>query len=138
MYKRIMVAIDNDPSFVQVLDEAKRLAASTGSVLAIVHVLGEDAENVKETEQWLEDIRRLINDGLTVETHLLEADPLYGLTGIAETIACSVREWEADLLVVGSANRRGLERFVVGSVAEQVLLNVDASILLVRPHGDGF
>lgn len=40
----------------------------------------------------------------------------------------------ADLLVVGTANRRGLQRFVIGSVAEQLVSLVGASVLLVRPQ----
>jgi len=37
-------------------------------------------------------------------------------------------------VVVGSSHRRGLERWVIGSVAEQLIAKVDASVLLVRPH----
>ncbi|MBP6368266.1 MAG: universal stress protein [Nitrosomonas sp.] len=35
-------------------------------------------------------------------------------------------------ITVGTANRRGLERFFVGSVAEQLVTKVSSSILLVR------
>jgi nucleotide-binding universal stress UspA family protein len=35
---------------------------------------------------------------------------------------------------VGTANRRGLERLVLGSVAEQLVSKIGASILLVRLH----
>jgi nucleotide-binding universal stress UspA family protein len=35
---------------------------------------------------------------------------------------------------MGSSNRRGLERWVIGSVAEQLIAKVTASVLLVRPH----
>jgi len=56
------------------------------------------------------------------------------LNGVVEAIAAAVADWEADLLVVGTANRRGLERFFIGSVAEQLVSHVSASILLVRPR----
>jgi len=64
----------------------------------------------------------------------LEADILYGLESISTVIAAAAKEWGADLLVVGTANRRGLERFVIGSVAEQLVSKVESSILLVRPE----
>jgi len=54
----------------------------------------------------------------------------YGLNGIAEAIAAATTDWNADLLVVGTSNRRGLERFIVGSVAEQLIAKVNSSILL--------
>ncbi|WP_090334554.1 universal stress protein [Nitrosomonas sp. Nm51] len=34
----------------------------------------------------------------------------------------------------GTANRRGLKRFLVGSVAKQLVTKVSASVLLVRPQ----
>ena len=42
-------------------------------------------------------------------------------------------EWGADLLAVGTSHRQGLERFYIGSVAEQLVNKVNASVLLVRP-----
>ena len=55
---------------------------------------------------------------LDVESRLLEAEGEYGLKGISEAIAHAAEEWGADLLVVGTKGRRGLERLVIGSVAE--------------------
>jgi len=71
---------------------------------------------------------------LSIETRLLEAEIEYGSNGVAEAIAAAAANWGADLLVVGTANRRGLERFLVGSVAEQLVAKVGSSILLVRPQ----
>ncbi len=75
-----------------------------------------------------------VGDGVNAEAGVLRADAVYGLTGIAEAIANAANEWGADLVVVGSSHRRGLERWVIGSVAEQLIAKVDASVLLVRPH----
>jgi nucleotide-binding universal stress UspA family protein len=69
-----------------------------------------------------------------VETRLLGAVEEYGLNSIAEVIAGAAAEWKADLLVVGTKGRRGLERLVIGSVAEKLVRTVEISILLVRPH----
>ena len=64
----------------------------------------------------------------------MQAKAEYGLNGVSDAIASVVKDWNADLLVVGTANRRGLERMVIGSVAEQVIAKVESSILLVRPR----
>lgn len=41
-------------------------------------------------------------------------------------------EWGADLIVVGSHGRRGLTRFLIGSVAESVASHARASVRVVR------
>lgn len=75
----------------------------------------------KETgAEILNQAKSSIN-ALNVETRLLEAEAGYGLNGITEAIAAATAAWNADLLVVGTSNRRGLERFIVGSVAEQLI-----------------
>ena len=71
---------------------------------------------------------------LNVETRLLEAEGEFGLKGISDAIAHAAEAWDADLLVVGTKGRRGLERLVIGSVAEQLVSAVAASVLLSRSH----
>jgi len=41
-------------------------------------------------------------------------------------------EWHADLIVVGSHGRKGLERFFLGSVSEAVARYADCSVQIVR------
>jgi hypothetical protein len=43
------------------------------------------------------------------------------------------REWEADLVVLGTHGRRGLPRFFLGSVAETVLRKAPCSALVIPP-----
>ena len=64
--------------------------------------------------------------GVTVSTAVIEAHAIY--RGILET-ASSVG---ADLIVMGSHGRRGLEKLVLGSVAAQVLAHAHLPILVVR------
>ena len=41
-------------------------------------------------------------------------------------------QWGADLIVVGSHGRRGLERFLLGSVAESVATHAECSVEVIR------
>ena len=133
MYKRIMVAVDGSETAKQALAEAENIANTYTATLCIVHSVGSDTITKKETgAEILNQAKSSIN-ALNVETRLLEAEAGYGLNGIAEAIAAATADWNADLLVVGTSNRRGLERFIVGSVAEQLIAKVNSSILLVRP-----
>ena len=134
MYKKIMVAVDGSETAKQALAEAENIANTYNGTLCIVHSIGGDTEADKQKGNEILAQAKGEVQALTVETRLLEAEAEYGLNGITEAIAKAVAEWNADLVVVGTANRRGLERFFVGSVAEQLVSKVDASILLVRPQ----
>jgi len=135
MFVKVMAAIDGSETSMEALQEAKNIAVSCHATLRIVYA----AANSDDADQQvgrtlLAQARFVVGDGLDVETHLLQAEAEYGLNGIIEAIAAAATEWGADLLVVGTANRRGLERLVIGSVAEQLVAKVDASILMVRPR----
>jgi nucleotide-binding universal stress UspA family protein len=51
----------------------------------------------------------------------------------AHVILEVAREWDADLVVLGTHGRRGLPRFFVGSVAETVLRKAPCSALVIPP-----
>ncbi len=50
----------------------------------------------------------------------------------ANEILAACRQMDADLVVLGSRGRTGLQRVVLGSVARNVLVNADASVLVVH------
>jgi nucleotide-binding universal stress UspA family protein len=51
---------------------------------------------------------------------------------IRESIIDSAAEWRADLIVVGSHGRGGIQRFLLGSVAEFVARHAKCSVEIVR------
>ena len=51
----------------------------------------------------------------------------------AKTILEAAKEWNADLVVVGSHGRRGFDRLALGSVSEAVAMNAHCSVEVVRP-----
>jgi nucleotide-binding universal stress UspA family protein len=55
------------------------------------------------------------------------------LSGNAKEIVLEeARKWEADLVVVGSHGRRGIKRFLLGSVSEAIAMNAHCSVVVVR------
>lgn len=134
MYKKIMVAVDGSETAQNALEEAENIANTYNADLCVVHcITGEEAADRGAGNAVLEKAKASV-DALNIETRLLESNIAYGTNGISEAIGEAVKDWNADLLVVGTANRRGLQRFVMGSVAEQLVSLVEASILLVRPQ----
>ncbi len=139
MYRKVMVAIGNDEASPFALQEALHIASRDGAKLYIVHAAAKaDDEEGKKNEQagrnLLEQARLAAGAIAEVEVRLLDDVGEYGLNSIAEVIANAAARWGADLLVVGTKGRRGLERLVIGSVAEKLVHTVEISILLVRPH----
>ena len=66
--------------------------------------------------------------GFNASVRVLEAETRTGILDLAS-------EWHADLIVLGSHGRKGLKRFMLGSVAESVSRGAYCSVLIVRENG---
>ncbi|MGA7749085.1 MAG: universal stress protein [Gallionella sp.] len=145
MYQRILVPIDGSATAVRALQEAIKLAAGKAQ-LRLVYVVEEshslDAEAyafidysalleaVRQTgertlAQAAEEVRR---SGMTAETVLLDASG----ERISRVIDGEAINWKADLIVIGTHGRSGLNRLLLGSVAEDVVRGASVPVLLVR------
>ncbi len=72
--------------------------------------------------------RRARDAGLEPETALIEQ-----YSGrVADAIVGETRRWSADLIVMGTHGRRGLQHALVGSEAEGVMHKAPVPLLLVR------
>lgn len=67
----------------------------------------------------------LRNSGLNVASALEEGDPKSQIIDMAH-------EWHANLIVLGSHGRKGLSRFLMGSVSEAVVRHAHCSVEIVR------
>jgi nucleotide-binding universal stress UspA family protein len=74
--------------------------------------------------------RCLQNLGGTVTAEIALGSPRRGINLFA-------REWQADLVMVGSNELRDWERFVLGSTARSVLRHAPCSVEIVRPVRQG-
>lgn len=63
--------------------------------------------------------------GLKSETRVVENETRSGILEVAE-------DWKADLIVLGSHGKKGLRKFLLGSVAEFVARHAACSVLIVR------
>jgi len=67
----------------------------------------------------------LRDSGFQVTTAVVDGDPKLAILSSAAT-------WKPDLIVLGSHNRRGLDRFLMGSVSEAVAREAACSVEIVR------
>ena len=72
-----------------------------------------------------EAAQRLRAARLNVSTAIEEGDP-------KTKIIDHARKWHADLIVLGSHGRKGLDRFLLGSVSEAVARHASCSVEIVR------
>ncbi|MBS1227619.1 MAG: UspA domain protein [Proteobacteria bacterium] len=151
MYQRIMVAIDDSFATSRVLATAIEMAKLSGASLAICHAVDETlfaqkmgeimlSHSVTAIESTLRGEAQAFLDqaaevargaGVAVETRLIASEAKQ----IADMLAEAAEKWQADLLVVGSNGKRGLDRFFVGSVASRLVQKARTSLLLVRAPG---
>jgi nucleotide-binding universal stress UspA family protein len=68
---------------------------------------------------------RLRRSGLNVTPALAEGDPKSQIIDVAS-------DWHADLIVLGSHGRKGLDRFLMGSVSETVVRHAHCSVEIIR------
>lgn len=118
-----------DGTEVLVLQVVEPLVFSTPFQMAAGYA-PEQAEMLKEE---LKHARESVNAasqvlgqaGFPVSTRVVEAETRTGILDVAA-------EWQADLIVLGSHGRKGVRRFLLGSVAESVARNARCSALIVR------
>jgi nucleotide-binding universal stress UspA family protein len=53
---------------------------------------------------------------------------------VAEVLSKLVQKYEIDLIVIGTCGRTGLQKLLLGSVAEEVFRNAECPVLTVGPH----
>ena len=84
-----------------------------------------EAETQHAQEAVERDAAALSRDGLSVTTAVLHGEPAHGILRAAD-------EEGADLIVVGSAGRTGLDAFLLGSVARNVAKHARRPVLVAR------
>lgn len=148
MCKRIFVAIDGSATAQSALVEAIQFARLPDMSLCIGTVLDAsplgqnsmgmgaliDVEQVKtgmrQAAKTLLDeaVAKAKEAGLDPYQILIESDK----KRVAEMIVEAATQWDADLIVIGTHGRRGFERMVMGSVAENLVRIATTSLFLVR------
>lgn len=131
--QKILYATDFSSYSNQAYFHAVALAENHGASLTVLFVLPsnwseEEGENRDYWRRQLEQIRPL-DPAIRVRHVLLEGDP-------ATEIVRYAQDMNMDLIVMGTHGRTGLERMLMGSVAEKVMRDATCSVLVVKlPRG---
>ncbi|MBE9609837.1 universal stress protein [Chitinilyticum piscinae] len=145
MYQRLFMPVDLSSTCRHALAEALKVAHEQHSCLRLVHVVDMaqfawsanefmDVPRLQESlqqsgRQLLDDLAQEVRAaGIEVETHLLE---IWG-GNLAHALIADARDWQADLIVMGTHGYGGLTHMLLGSVAEGVVRQAPVPVLLVR------
>lgn len=145
--RKILAAVDMSDVSRQALDQAIWTAQRADAQLHVLHGIestGLSAEVLDTNVAGSPDgsLRKLIESevskqfetflsmtdtgGVVTTKHLLWGSPAYEVVRLA-------KELNADLIVMGTIGRRGVEGLLLGNTAESVLTHCDCDVLTVKP-----
>lgn len=123
MYRKIAAAVDETDSAARAVREAVAIARESGAEVLFVHVGGPAGGDTALA--WA--AAHAQRAGVRGRTARVAAEG-----GVGATIVREADIWGADLIVVGRHNRSGIERLLLGSVAEAVARAAEVPVLLVH------
>jgi nucleotide-binding universal stress UspA family protein len=139
LFEKILVATDGSEMNRPAVKKGLEIARVCGSTIYAIYVIDEtplasaQAEVLTadvylqlkdEGERAVEQVKRVAGGG-KVETRILSGKPDLVITEFA------LRN-KVDLIVVGSQGKSGLERLLLGSIAESIIRMADCMVLVVK------
>ncbi|MEP7278126.1 MAG: universal stress protein [Bacteroidota bacterium] len=149
--KKILIALDYNPNAEKIAETGHALAKSMEAEIILLHVMEETAyysayeyspimgfNNFSSSDlllpDRLNDLRNGVADflekskehlgGRRIETLIKEGE-------VAATIVQTAKELQADIIVLGSHSRRGLDKILMGSVTEKVLRHTTVPLFII-------
>jgi len=138
--KKILIALDYDPTAQKVAETGHKLAKAMKARTILLHVISDATyysslnyspimgfggfsrdtiqidtaeELMKVAQDYLDKSKQHLRDRM-IETVVRKGD-------FGETILKTATDLDVDIIVMGTHSRRGLEKILMGSVAEKVL-----------------
>jgi hypothetical protein len=143
-FRSIVVATDGSKASLAAASEAVGIAKRNGSDLTVLAVVPAESGMSEEVDfsvvkrerladqemQAAEKNAKAVKDAAQVEGVRVHAFVMTGRP--ADTIIETAKEKNADLIVVGSHGRTGLDKLLMGSVAERVIVLSPCAVLVVK------
>ena len=148
MYKKILLPTDGSSNAEMAAEHAFILGSRSGAEIIVLNVIetprftglrsadkDELMKNLKEEGQKSFDrIKNMLAEresegkcekDINLDFEFKEGDP-------ADIIFKTINEEDIDLVVMGTSGKRGLNRFLLGSVAENTMRSAKVPVLVVR------
>jgi nucleotide-binding universal stress UspA family protein len=131
LFERIMIPTDGSKFAARSKDVALEIAKRFNSTVVAVHII--DDKLIYPFEVLEDEGKTILNNvredsekmDLAVEEVLIVGSPIHDMEKI-------VKKTNADLVVIGTHGKTGLQKLIMGSVAESALKTVKVPVLLVK------
>jgi nucleotide-binding universal stress UspA family protein len=126
MFGTVLVPLDGSTSAEMALPLAREIARRGCAQLVLLRVTGSDPprEVTDQARHYLDTLVELLN-GETARAFVRHGNPAQEIVALAGRL-------DAPLVVLTTAVRRGIERLLFGSVADQVVRHAGVPVLLLR------
>ncbi|KKG08503.1 universal stress protein [Methanosarcina sp. 2.H.A.1B.4] len=142
LFKKILIATDGSENAKKAASYGIDIARATGAEVYVLYVVStEHAGTARTVMGWTEAFEEYLANQGGVATGYVEnlgkeagvkVEPMY-LKGVpAEKILEYAEESNIDLIVMGTQGLTGVQRFLIGSVAENVLRHSKVPVMIVR------
>lgn len=147
--KKVLITLDYEPSATKVAEEGYKIAQALQAKTMLLHVVADasyytaseyspimgftgfgnlDVNNFIQTlkegaQNFLDESKKHLGDD-TIETGIAEGD-------FATSILEFAKEHEADMIVIGTHGRRGINKLLMGNLAEKVLHDATVPVLVI-------
>jgi len=142
-YKRILIAVDDSAYAIKAARAGFTLAQALEAVVGVVYVINKSKEVVsadlgitpeqsktlllQQADKTIQQYIELYDGKTEVFRFTPEGTPEKEILNIAS-------EWEADLIVMGTHARSGLDRILTGSTAEYIIRHSTIPVLVTPPR----
>ena len=124
--KGILLAVDGSRFADAAAVSAGILAKRCGLPVTVLSVCANDDLKCDMVQAMADRVRDLLRkDGVAADSVVKEGNP-------AKAIVDAAAENECDLIVVGSHGRTGLDRILIGSVSQQVVVQAKCPVMVVK------
>ena len=121
MFEKILIATDGSKHSEKAAIAAIELSQLTKGKVTAIYVEDRDKKGIEATER----IREMAGKaGIPFEARIVEGNPANEILKFAE-------DAKMDVIVIGSIGVTGLKKFMIGSVAEKVVLHSKVPVLTV-------
>lgn len=147
MYKKILLPTDGSKSALKAAENAMWTAAQSGAEIIALHVIDMSLFAGLPTEGSIKGVKEmLINEGKKAFEEIVDMSikcrekqgkdiKIAFVTREghpADTILKVVEDQGVDLVIMGTSGKHGMNRFLLGSVAENVVRSSKSPVLVVR------
>jgi len=131
LFQTILVPTDGSEFAQRAEDTAIDIASKFGARLIGAYVI--DEKLIYPYEVLEEEGKKILkNLGLKAKKEGVIVDEILVVGNPAKDIVTIIKRMKPDLVVIGTHSKKGLEKLLLGSVAENVLKKVAPPVLLIK------